>query len=82
MRRQLKSATLQPGDQLEKVDFPGSVWIVSRLVESRHQLPHAVIVYQKNRSETRMLALSTLLDKNYFRRLEEPLVPVTYTSRH
>jgi hypothetical protein len=75
MRRPLKNATLQPGDRLEKVDFPGSVWIVSRLIESRHQLPHAVIVYQRINSETRMLALSTLLDKNFFRRLEEPMMP-------
>jgi hypothetical protein len=76
MRRPLKSATFQPGDQLEKIDFPGSVWIVSRLLESRHRLPHAVIFYQKISSETRMLAVTTLLDKSFFRQLEAPLVPV------
>lgn len=76
MRRPLKSAALQPGDQLEKIDFPGSIWIASRLIDSRHQLPHAVIVYQEIRNETRMLAVSTLLDKGFFRRLEEPLVSV------
>jgi hypothetical protein len=61
---------------LEKADFPGSVWIVSRLIESPHEPLHAVIVYQKINTETRMLAVSTLLDKSFFRRLAEPLMPV------
>lgn len=75
MRRPNKSAALGLGDQLEKVDFPGSVWIVTRLIESRYILPHAVVVYQKVRSETRMLAVSILRDENFYRRLEPPLAP-------
>jgi hypothetical protein len=77
MRRQIKMAALQPGDLLEKIDFPGSIWIVSRLIESRHQRPHAVIAYQRNSSETRMLAVSTLLDESFFRRLGSPVASVT-----
>ncbi|MBC8241662.1 MAG: hypothetical protein H8E30_14480 [Alphaproteobacteria bacterium] len=77
MRRLGKSAALQPGDRLEKVDFPGSIWIVARLIETRHQLPHAVVVYQKIRSETRMLAVSTLLNEGFYRRLAAPLAPIS-----
>ena len=75
MRRPFRNTPLQPGDRLEKVDFPGSVWFVERLVEPRYQQPHAVIVYEKNHSEKRLLALSVLLDESFYRRLEEAPVP-------
>lgn len=73
MRRPFRNTPLQPGDRLEKVGFPGSVWFVERLVESQYQ--HAVIVYEKNHSEKRLLALSVLLDENFYRRLEESPMP-------
>ena len=71
MRRPFKNAALQPGDRLEKVGFPGSIWFVDRLVEIQHQPPHAVIVYEKDYSEKRLLALSVLLDESHYRRLED-----------
>ena len=75
MRRPFRNTTLQPGDRLEKVDFPGSVWFVERLVEPQHQPTHAVIVYEKNHSEKRLLALSVLLDESFYCRLVEVPIP-------
>ena len=75
MHRPFKNAALQPGDRLEKIAFPGSVWFVERLVEPRDQPPHAVIVYEKDHSETRLLALSVLLDESHYRRLSEAPMP-------
>lgn len=72
MRRTLKYTALQSGDRLVKVGSPGSVWVVEHLVESVHQAPHAVVVYEKNHNETRMLAQSVLCDQARYRRLGEP----------
>jgi len=71
MRRPFKNATLKSGDRLEKVGSPGSVWVVAHLIKPMHQLPHAVIVYDKNHRETRMLAQSVLCDESRYRRLED-----------
>jgi len=72
MRRSFKNAALQSGDRLVKADAPGSIWIVAHLVESAHQVPHAVVVYEKNHNETRMLAQSVLCDQARYHRLAQP----------
>lgn len=76
MRRPIRRTSLQTGDRLEKVGSPGSVWIVAHLVKPRHQPPHAVVVYEKNHDETRMLALSVLLDESRYRRLQNRQTPI------
>lgn len=69
MRRPFKNAALQSGDRLVKVDAPDSVWVVAHLVVPAHQVPHAVVIYEKNHNETRMLAQSVLCDEARYRRL-------------
>ena len=69
MRRSIHQITLQAGDRLEKVGMSGRVWVVEHLVRLTDQPPHAVIVYDTNQSETRMLAQSGLCDKSRYRRL-------------
>ena len=63
----IKKSALQPGDRLEKVGSMGSVWIVDHIVETSTQLPHAVIAYEKDPEETRLLAVSVLLDDSRYR---------------
>ncbi len=75
MRRSIQQIALQAGDRLEKVGMPGRVWVVDHLVNRTDQPPHAVIVYDTNHGETRMLAQSVLRDKRRYRRL-------LVTSRH
>ncbi|MBL6953815.1 MAG: hypothetical protein ISR50_14340 [Alphaproteobacteria bacterium] len=71
MRRPVQKVALQAGDRLEKVGMPGQVWVVEHLVKPTGQQPHAVIVYDKNDGETRMLAQSVLCDEARYRRLEK-----------
>ncbi len=73
MRRSIQQIALQAGDRLEKVGMPGHVWVVEHLVKPMDQQPHAVIVFDKNRGETRMLAQSVLCDTRRYRRLQLPL---------
>jgi hypothetical protein len=70
MGRPVQQVALQAGDRLEKVGAPGRVWIVEHLVRPAGQPPHAVIVADKNRNETRMLAQSVLCDKRRYRRIQ------------
>ena len=72
MRRPVQRVALQAGDRLEKVVMPGRVWVVEHLVKPKDQPPHAVIIYDKNHGETRMLAESVLCDNRRFRRLQVP----------
>jgi len=72
LHRPFKNAALQSGDRLVKVDAPDSVWVVAHIVESTNQAPHAVVVYEKNHNETRMLAQSVLCDEARYRRLPQP----------
>ncbi len=62
-------SVLNVGDRLEKVEAPGQVWVVTQLLKPTDQPPHAVIVFETNHSETRMLATSILCDKRWYRRL-------------
>ena len=71
MRLPVQKVALQAGDRLEKVGLSGRVWVVEHLVRPTGQPPHAVIVFDKNHGETRMLAQSVLLDGARYRRLEE-----------
>jgi hypothetical protein len=72
MRRPFKNAALQSGDRFVKVDAPDSIWVVAHLVDSPNQAPHAVIIFEKNHNETRMLAQSVLCDDARYRRLSQP----------
>jgi hypothetical protein len=72
MRLPVQKVALQAGDRLEKVGAPGQVWVVDHLAKPRDGQPHAVIVYDKNPGETRMLAQSVLLDESRYRRLRVP----------
>jgi hypothetical protein len=67
--RWVQQVALQVGDKLVKVDAPGQVWVVTQLLKPTDQQPHAVIVFETNHSETRMLAVSILCDKRWYRRL-------------
>ncbi|MBT4690078.1 MAG: hypothetical protein HN834_24905 [Rhodospirillaceae bacterium] len=69
MLRSVQKVALQAGDRLEKVGQPGRIWVVEHLVKSMNQMPHAVIVDDKNNGETRMLAQSVLCDISRYRRL-------------
>lgn len=70
MRQPIQKVALQAGDRLEKIGMPGHVWVVEHLVKPKDQPPHAVIMYDKNHRETRMLAQSVLCDGKRFRRLQ------------
>jgi len=75
MRLPVQKVALQAGDRLETVGAPERVWVVEHLVKPKDGQPHAVIVYDKNPGETRMLAQSVLLDTSRYRgieRLREP----------
>ncbi len=72
MRRAVQKVALQAGDRLEKVGVPGRVWVVEHLVKPRDEPPHAVIIFDNNHGETRMLAQSVLLDERRYRRLDPP----------
>jgi hypothetical protein len=71
MLRPVKKVALQAGDRLETVGRPGRIWVVDHLVKPMNQQPHAVIVADKNRNETRMLALSILCDTSRYRRPQD-----------
>jgi hypothetical protein len=71
LRRPIKRLALRSGDRLEKVGSPGRVWVVAHLVTSADQQPHAVIAYENNNGETRMLAQSVLCDETRYRRLRD-----------
>ena len=72
MRRPVQNAPFQIGDRLEKIDMPGQIWIVLELVMPKNDLPHAVIAYDKDPGDKRMIALSVLRDEKWYRRLREP----------
>lgn len=71
MHQPIVRTSLEPGDRLEKADSPENLWIVEHLIKPLHLPPHAVVVYEKNHTESRMLAQSALLDKSRYRRLED-----------
>ena len=72
MRRAVQKIAHQAGDRLEKVGVPERVWMVVHLVKPREEPPHAVIIFDNNHGETRMLAQSVLLDERRYRRLDPP----------
>ena len=73
MLRPVQNTSFQIGDRLEKTDMPGQIWIVLELVTPKNDLPHAVSAYDKNPGEKRMIALSVLRDKKWYRRVQKPL---------
>ena len=68
MEMQSNNSALLPGTRLEKVGPPGRVWVVTRLVDGMG-LPHAVVAYERNPDDTRLLAQSVLMDKTCYRKL-------------
>ena len=72
MRRSDGKGSLQVGDRLQKVGMPGLTWIVEELLTPKNERPHAVIVFESDPGEKRMIALSILCDKNWYLQLPTP----------
>ncbi len=71
MFRKVKPGTqIQIGDRFVKTDEPNTVWVVTGEGSGVTPIPHFQVVQEHRPTRCRTLSEQTLLDRDYYRRVD------------
>lgn len=69
--RTMKKRRIDLGARFVKVDEPRMVWVVAANGSERTPVPHYVLVREDSQNRRRTLSEAVLLDRNFYRQLQE-----------
>ncbi|HBT42060.1 MAG: hypothetical protein ABJ388_02850 [Alphaproteobacteria bacterium] len=67
----MKKRRIDLGARFVKVDEPRMVWVVAANGSERTPVPHYVLVREDSQNRRRTLSEAVLLDRNFYRQLQE-----------